>query len=61
MRNLSPEAAAKQQAAQKEWHRENLERISVNVPKGKRELYKAKAAARGVSLNRLILDYLDSL
>ena len=60
-RNLSPEAAANQRAAQNAWHRQNLDRISVTVPKGMREEYSRIAAERGTSLNRLINEYLESL
>lgn len=60
-RTLSPEAAARQHKAQVNWHRENLERISVTVPKGMRDKYKAIAKDRGISLNKLIVEYLDTL
>lgn len=60
-KNLSPSAIANQREAQNRWHRENLDRITVNVPKGTKEIYKAKARERGISLNRLIVDYLNSL
>ena len=60
-RNLSPEAAERQYKAQQEWRKLHSERISVDVPKGMRDVYKAKADRRGVSLSRLIIDFLDSL
>ena len=61
MRNLSPEAKANQQKAQNEWHKENLERISLSVPKGRKAVYKALAEKNGVSLNKLIMNCLDEL
>lgn len=35
------------------------DRISINIPKGKKEEYKAHAAKRGKSLSRLIMDLLE--
>ena len=57
---LSPEAAERQQASIKAWHAENTEKIIFAVRKGKREKYKALAACRGISLSKLIQDYLDA-
>lgn len=38
---------------------EQLEDIKVRVPKGRREVYKAYAETKGMSLNKLIIDLLD--
>lgn len=35
------------------------DQISIRVPKGKREIYKAHAEAQGKSLNQLIIELLD--
>lgn len=58
--NLSPAAKAKQDAAIKAWHRDNLENLSVSVRKGKRDAYKRLAAARGVSVAGMIQAYMDA-
>lgn len=60
MANLSPEAKKRQLEAIKRWHAENTVKIVFRVRKEKRELYKALAARRGVSLSKLIQDYLDA-
>lgn len=39
--------------------KERRDRISINIPKGKKEEYKAHAAKRGKSLSRLIMDLLE--
>lgn len=57
-RKLSPEASAKQAAAQRKWHEENLERLYLAVPKGGRDEYKAIAERCGVSMNALILEFI---
>ncbi len=41
------------------WNKENLDRVSLYVPKGKKELIKAHAAARGESLNGFITRSID--
>lgn len=35
--------------------------IKIRVPKGKRDIYKNIAQQKGTSLNKLVIDYLDSL
>lgn len=35
------------------------DQVSLRVPKGKRELYKAHAESKGKSLNQLIVDLLE--
>lgn len=39
--------------------KEKRDRISINIPKGKKEEYKAHAAKRGKSLTRLMMDLLE--
>lgn len=56
---LSDSAKKKQSEAQARWHKENLDRIHIAVAKGKREVYKALAAKRGLSLAGLITSLLD--
>mgnify|MGYP001625049402 CR=1 FL=1 len=56
---LSDSAKKKQAEAQARWHKENLDRIHIAVPKGKREVYKALAAKRDLSLAGLITSLLD--
>lgn len=41
------------------WNKENLERISLYVPKGKKEKIKAHTDARGESLNGFINRAID--
>ena len=41
------------------WNKENLDRVSLYVPKGKKEAIKAHAAARGESLNGFIARAID--
>ena len=52
--------AAKTSAAVKnKWNKENYDRIELIVPKGKKELVKAAADARGESLNAYINKAVD--
>lgn len=48
---------------QKKWTTDYIKKtyddIKVRVPKGKREVYKAHAEAKGTSLNKLIIDLLE--
>ena len=41
------------------WNKENLDRVSLYVPKGKKEAIKDHAAARGESLNGFIARAID--
>lgn len=41
------------------WDAANLDRLSITVPKGKRDLIKAHAASRGESLNKFINRAID--
>lgn len=43
------------------YHREKVDNIVIRVPKGRREYYKACAAAAGESLNKLAIRALDEL
>lgn len=42
------------------WDSDNLDRISVAAPSGSRDRWKEAAAARGKSLNRFIIDSVES-
>ena len=48
-----------QNKATQKYIRENYDDIKIRVPKGMREVYKAHAAARGMSLQGLIIELLD--
>ena len=39
----------------------NFDKLTIRTPKGKRELYKAYAEKNKTSINKLVIDYLDSL
>ncbi len=56
---------SKYSETQNKWTQEYIQKaydtITVRVPKGKREEYKKCAEKKGTSLNKLILDYLESL
>lgn len=43
----------------KKWDAENLDRISIAVPKGKKDDIKAAAAAVGESMNQYIITAVD--
>lgn len=43
----------------KKWDAENLDRISIAVPKGKKNAIKAAAAAAGESMNQYIINAVD--
>ena len=44
----------------KRWDEKNLDRISIAMPKGKKESIKAAAAAAGESMNQYILSAVDA-
>lgn len=46
--------------AKNKYNGANYDRISLSVPKGKKEEYKAKAEAKGKSLNQYIIDKIES-
>lgn len=56
---LSPEAAQRQKEAIAEWHAKNYENLSLPLKKGKRDAWKALAAARGESVSGMIQMYMD--
>lgn len=49
---------AQKRAAEK-YLSEKVEDIRIRVPKGKKEYYKAQAAAAGLSLNQFAVDAMD--
>lgn len=49
----------KQNKATQKYIKENLEQISFRVPKGKKEEYQIKAAAKGKSLTAYIVDLIE--
>ena len=56
---LSPEAAQHQKEATAAWHARNYENLSLPLKKGKRDAWKALAAARGQSVSGMIQTYMD--
>lgn len=48
-----------QKAASIKYLNEKTERIQIRVPKGKKEIYKEQAAAKGYSLNAYIVKLLE--
>lgn len=50
-----------QKKATAKYNKANYDDIKVRMPKGKRDVYKQIAKDKGVSLNQLILRYLESL
>ena len=49
-----------QNRATQKYIKENLEQISIRVPKGKRQIYKDFAESRGQSLAGLIMGLIES-
>ena len=49
-----------QKRAVAKYHKEHLEQIAFRAPIGKRDEYKAKAAAHGKSLARYIMDLIEN-
>ena len=45
--------------AKNKYNAENYERVSLSVPKGDKEKYKAAAEAAGKSLNQFIIDCIE--
>lgn len=45
--------------ATKKYIKNKRDRLEINIPKGKKEEYKAHAAKRGKSLTRLMMDLLE--
>lgn len=46
-------------AGNKKWDAANLDRVSIAIPKGKRDTIKAAAAAAGESMNQYIISAID--
>lgn len=45
--------------AKNKYNDENYDRISLSVPKGKKDEYNAAAESKGKSLNRFIIDCIE--
>ena len=50
----------KQYARQQKWERENYERVSLNLPKGKKAIWMAKAQEMGISLTEYIISKVEA-
>ena len=48
-----------QKKSAKKWDAANLDRVSIAIPKGRREVIKAAAAAAGESMNQYIITAVD--
>lgn len=57
---LSDAAKKKQYESQRRIHSDTLDRVTIWVPKGKKETYKEYAKSMGVSLNQLVVDLLEN-
>lgn len=57
--NRSPESMAKRIAYSDAWQREHYDRIVLQVPKGRKDVYKQLAARRATSMSGLIVGLLD--
>ena len=49
-----------QNKATQKFIKENYDEIKIRIPKGKKDEYKAKAAAAGRSLNQFVIDAMDN-
>lgn len=58
---LSPEAAARQAEAIRNWQKENTSIINIRVRKEKHEVYRQMAQRIGKPLATIIREYLDSI
>lgn len=52
-------ASAEQISKQNEYNKANYDRLTVMLPKGTRQKYRAHAESKGLSLNALIVQLLD--
>ena len=43
-------------ASKSNWNKKNYDRIGITVPKGQKDVWKAKAAEQGKSLNAFIVE-----
>lgn len=57
---MSPEAAQREDEAKRRWHRENYERLTVDVPKGMIEDLTQLAQRRGLSRRKLLVELLQA-
>lgn len=57
---MTPEAAQREEEAKRRWHRENYERLTVDVPKGMIEALTQLAQRRGLSRRKLIVELLQA-
>ena len=55
---MSPEAAQSEDEAKRRWHKENYERLTVDVPKGLIEDLTQLAQRRGMSRRQLVISVL---
>lgn len=56
---MSPDAAQREEEAKRRWHKENYDRLTVDVPKGMLNELTDLAADRGISRRQLILGILE--
>lgn len=56
---MSPDAAQREEEAKRRWHKENYDRLTVDVPKGMLNELTDLAAERGISRRQLILGILE--
>ena len=56
---MTPEAAQREEEAKRRWHRENYDRLTVDVPKGMIEALTLLAQRRGLSRRSLIINILQ--
>lgn len=57
-KNLSPEAQARQKAAQAEWRKQNYDYVVITAKKGLKEQYMALAEAHGLTLSTYVRNVL---
>lgn len=56
---MAQKYTAARKAANKKWDKENIEHISIMVPKGYKDKLKAAAAEQGLTVNRMIRTLLE--
>lgn len=55
-----PKYTEKKRASNQKWDAENLDRISIALPKGRKEIIKDHALQRGESVNAFIIRAVDN-
>lgn len=55
-----PKYTEKKRASNQKWDAENLDRISIALPKGRKEIIKDHALQRGESMNAFIIRSIDN-